>query len=196
MSAISQRVVGMIARGVVALADAQRKLQTLQLRLTAQEVKDGVEHFEPYGYTSCPHDGAEALVLFPSGDRSHAVTVCVTDRRYRHLGLKPGEVAIYTDEGDKLVMKRGRIVELTTRIFRVNASERVELNTPQVVASDAVVSQGPLSAQDGLAVAGGAGGPAVTVVGTVAVSDDVIAGGKSAVHHRHPETGSITDEPV
>ncbi|WP_197498375.1 phage baseplate assembly protein V [Cupriavidus gilardii] len=195
MSTVGQRVAGMIARGVVVLADAQRKLQALQLRLTAQEVKDGVEHFEPYGYTSCPHDGAEALVLFPTGDRSHAITVCVTDRRYRHLGLKPGEVAVYTDEGDKLVLKRGRIAELTTGIFRVNASERVELNTPQVVASDAVVSRGALTAQDGLAVEGG-GDAAVTVAGTVAVSDDVIAGGKSAVHHRHPETGSITDEPV
>lgn len=44
----------MMARGTVLLAAAGKKMQTLQVRLTAGEVKDAVEHFEPYGFTSNP----------------------------------------------------------------------------------------------------------------------------------------------
>lgn len=189
-----QRIVGMIARGVVALANALRKMQTVQLRLTAQEVKDGVEHFEPYGFTSCPHDGAEAVAVFPGGDRSHAVVICVADRRFRLQGLKPGEVALSTDEGDCLVFKRGRLAELNTGTFRVNAADGVEFNTPRVVASDEVIAQGKLTAADGMAVRGGAGEAAVQVDGVIR-ADDVISGDVSGKHHRHRETGSITDEP-
>lgn len=50
---------GVLARGVVVLANATRKLQSLQLRITAGEVKDDMEHLEPYGFTSCPLEGAE-----------------------------------------------------------------------------------------------------------------------------------------
>ncbi|MBC7213051.1 MAG: phage baseplate assembly protein, partial [Pseudomonas sp.] len=82
-----------LARGVVALVDAGRKLQGLQMRLTADEVKDGMEHFEPYGFTSNPLPGAEALAAFLGGDRSHGVVVCVADRRFRLQALKSGEVA-------------------------------------------------------------------------------------------------------
>lgn len=60
------------------------------------------------------HAGAEAVVLFPSGDRSHGVVISVADRRYRLKGLKSGEVAIYTDEGDSIILKRGRVTEITT----------------------------------------------------------------------------------
>lgn len=62
---------GVLARGVVVLANATRKLQSLQLRITAGEVKDDMEHLEPYGFTSCPHEGAEAVAGF-IGDRSMA----------------------------------------------------------------------------------------------------------------------------
>lgn len=49
-----------LARGVLSLVNAGSKMQGLQMRLTADEVKDGMEHFEPYGLTSNPHPGAEA----------------------------------------------------------------------------------------------------------------------------------------
>ena len=83
-----------ISRCTVALASAAGKLQSLQIRMLADEVKDNVEHLEPYGFTSCPHSGAEGVAVFPGGDRSHGVVVVIADRRFRLQGLKPGEVAI------------------------------------------------------------------------------------------------------
>lgn len=131
-----------LARGVVALVDAGRMLQSLQMRLTADEVKDGMEHFEPYGFTSNPHPGAEGLAAFLGGDRSHGVVICVSDRRFRLQGLQSGEVALHTDEGDVLHFKRGRVIEVQTATFRVKAETAVEFDTPLISTTGRIVSDG------------------------------------------------------
>lgn len=132
---------GVLARGVVVLADATRKLQSLQLRITAGEVKDDMEHLEPYGFTSCPHEGAEALAGF-LGDRSHGVVLVVADRRYRLPGLQAGEVALYTDEGDRVVLKRGRVIELETQTLRIKAGQAVQFDTPLISTTGRIESAG------------------------------------------------------
>ena len=122
----------MVSRCTVALATAMRKMQALQIRLTAGEVKDDVEHMEPYGYTSNPHPGAEGVAVFPGGDRSHGVVVVVADRRFRLKGLKPGEVALYTDEGDKIHFERGRKLTVVTATLNIQASELVDIQSPEL----------------------------------------------------------------
>lgn len=99
-----------ISRCTVALVDAATKLQSLQIRMMAGEVKDGVEHLEPYGFTSHPHDGAEGVAVFPGGDRSHGVVIVIADRKYRLQGLKPGEVALHDDRGQCVHLTREGIV--------------------------------------------------------------------------------------
>lgn len=125
-------VSNMIARGLVSLANSATKMQSLQLRLTAREVKDNVEHFEPYGFTSCPLEGAEAVAVFVGGDRSHGVVLVVGDRRYRLKGLLPGELALYSDEGDSIVFKRGNKIDITTTTLTVAAVQKVVLDAPLV----------------------------------------------------------------
>lgn len=131
-----------LARGVVALVQAGSKLQGLQMRLTAGEVKDGMEHFEPYGFTSNPQPGAEGLAAFLSGDRSHGVVICVADRRFRLAGLQSGEVALYTDEGDFLHFKRGRVIEVETMTLKIKAGEAVEFDTPIIRTTGRIESVG------------------------------------------------------
>ncbi|MDU9415225.1 phage baseplate assembly protein V [Pseudomonas sp. zfem005] len=133
---------GFLARGTLALVNASRKLQSLQMRLMADEVKDGLEHFEAYGFTSNPQPGAEGLVAFINGDRSHGVVVCLADRRFRLQGLESGEVALYTDEGDRLHFKRGRVIEVETMTLRVTASEAVEFTTPVIRTTGRIESTG------------------------------------------------------
>ncbi|MHC8399485.1 phage baseplate assembly protein V [Pseudomonas sp. MDT1-17] len=132
----------MLVRGTVIMADAARKLQTLQVRLTAGEIKDGAEHFEPYGLTSHPLAGAEVLTAFLGGDRSHAVVLVASDRRYRIKELKPGEVAIYTDEGDKIHFKRGRIIDIETATLNIKATSGVHFDTPTITQTGRIESQG------------------------------------------------------
>lgn len=120
----------MIARGIVSLVEAAGKCQLLQIEMLGGETKDRLEHIEPYGYTSCPHDGAEAIALFPDGDKSHGVIIAVGDRRYRLRGLKRGEVALYTDEGDKIVLRRGRQIDIETMTLNVKAATKAVFTTP------------------------------------------------------------------
>lgn len=59
--------------------------------------------------TLFPPDYVNQL-LFPDGDRSHAVVVTVSDRRYRLKGLQTGEVAVYDDQGQSVTLTREGIV--------------------------------------------------------------------------------------
>lgn len=106
----ARRIGNMLARGSVAAASGARKMRTLQLRLLAGETVDDIEHFEPYGYTSEPLPGAEAIAAFFDGDRSHGVVLVVADRRYRLTGLQAGEMAIHDDQGQKVHLTRTGIV--------------------------------------------------------------------------------------
>ncbi|RON87435.1 hypothetical protein BK635_05350 [Pseudomonas chlororaphis] len=132
----------LLARGTVVLANSANKLQSLQMRLTAGEVNDDMEHFEPYGFTSNPLAGAEGIATFLGGDRSHAIVLVVADRRFRLKALAPGEVAIYTDEGDKIHFKRGRIIDIETATLNIRASSAVHIDTPTLTQTGKIVSQG------------------------------------------------------
>lgn len=132
----------LLVRGVVSLVNAAGKMQGMQVKLLAGEVKDGMEHFEPYGFTSNPLAGAEALAAFFGGDRSHGVIICAGDRRFRLQNTAPGEVALYTDEGDKLHFKRGRVIEIETLTLKVKAETAVEFDTPEIRTTGKIVSQG------------------------------------------------------
>lgn len=129
LKALHSRVMLTVARTVVSLVDDSKKLQALQLQLLKREIRENVERFQNYGYTSKPHPGAEAVVVFVGGNRDHGLCIAVDDRRYRVQGLQDGEVAIYTDEGDKIYLKRNREIEVTTLNLTINATDKVEINT-------------------------------------------------------------------
>ncbi|MDP3715186.1 MAG: phage baseplate assembly protein V [Burkholderiales bacterium] len=119
-----------VGRAVVTLVNDALKLQGVQVALLADEVRDNVERFQQYGLTSHPHPGAEAIVVSVGGNRNHPVVICVDDRRYRLKSLAPGEVALYSDEGDWVWFKRGRTIEVNTATLQVTASTKVRMETP------------------------------------------------------------------
>ncbi|MCK6943236.1 phage baseplate assembly protein V [Enterobacter roggenkampii] len=110
IQSLQRQVLSLIGRAVVKSIDAASKCQTVDVELVGGQPKSGIEHFEPYGFTSRAKSGAEAVVLFPDGDRSHAVVVSISDRRYRIKGLKTGEVAFYDDQGQTVTLTRNGIV--------------------------------------------------------------------------------------
>ncbi|MGH3443611.1 MAG: phage baseplate assembly protein V, partial [Nitriliruptorales bacterium] len=62
--------------------------------------------------------------------------------RYRLQSLAPGEVAIYTDEGDKVHFKRGRVIDIETGTLNIRASQAVNIDTPTLTQSGKIISQG------------------------------------------------------
>lgn len=133
---LARSVKNAAARAVVKLVHDAPKMQALQLGLLADEVADNIERFQEYGFTSHPHVGAEAVVIFPGGDRSHGLVVAVDDRRYR-IKVAAGEVALYDDLGQFVHLKRDGIeVTSPTKILAtaptvtVVASTKVRMETP------------------------------------------------------------------
>lgn len=114
MQPLQRRVMLMVGRAVLRAVNDDAKLQALKIELLADEVKDGTERFQEYGFTSHPHDGAEAVTVFMGGNRDHGLVIAVDDRRYRLKSLKQGEVALYTDEGQRLHLRRGREIYLAS----------------------------------------------------------------------------------
>lgn len=197
LAPIKRRIAMLISRGVVKLVNDSLKLQGVQIAAFADETLDDLERFQQYGLTSHPLPGAEAIVVSLGGTRSHSVVVAVDDRRFRLKNLAPGEVAMYSDEGDTIVLRRGRNIEVTagtkvkvtSPIAEVIASTKVLLTTPVVECSaDLTVGgiatvAGQIVGQGGLAVSGGSG---ATVAGDVAVTGgNVTADGIGLKTHVH-----------
>lgn len=134
LAPLKRRVELMIGRGVLRAVNDQLKMQEVQISLLSDELRDGIERFQTYGFTAHPHPGAEGIYLSLGGLRNHGVVIAIDDRRYRIKSLAEGEVAIYTDEdagadGHRIVLKRGAKVE--------------------VHCTDAVVTAGRLARLDG-----------------------------------------------
>lgn len=166
MAPLARRLGNMVARGAVSAVNSATKMQSLQLRLMADEAKDNVEHFEPFGFTSKPLAGAEHVTVFMDGDRSHGITIVVADRRYRLTGLQDGEAALHDAYGNKAHFKKDGTLDVV-------ASNKVQITSPLVTMSGNLQVAGSISA--------GTTVTAPNVVGTT----NVTFGGKSGIAHTH-----------
>lgn len=114
----------------------------------AGEQVQGAEYFQHYGYASRPKAGAKIIVLPLKGRSGHAVIIASQDRRYV-FELEEGEVALHTDEGDHIHLKRGNEVEIKTKVFKVIAEETVEFETPEVKTNGSIIAKLDVKDRDG-----------------------------------------------
>lgn len=135
---------GLITRGTLSKTSADDGCQTAQIKVDADDTADGVEVFEPYGFTARAKPGAETIQAAVGGDQAHVVTLCVADRRYRLKGLAGGEVALYNDKGASVVLKSDGSIELTpalagkVRVGGATAVETIALNTEVIAQFSAI----------------------------------------------------------
>lgn len=143
-----RRVRLMISRAVLSAISDGAGIQLVQVKLLEGEVRDGVERFQNYAFTSVPLTGAEGIMACVSGNRDHGVIVAMDDRRYRIKGLQPGEAAMYThrdkeshkhrikfnDDGTIDVMAKGVNV-LATEKIRLE-SDVIEINAASMFKFD------------------------------------------------------------
>ncbi len=108
-SGVKRRIQLMITRGVVSLVDSDAAMQMLQVKVVGSVTLDEVEHWEPYGWTSHPHDGAEVLLAAVGGRPGHYVAISAADRRHRIKGLQKGELGFGDDQGQQIIFYRDHI---------------------------------------------------------------------------------------
>ena len=60
------------------------------------------------------------MAVFPGGMREHGIIITVDDRRYRLTSLAQGEVAMYDDLGQKIELKRDKIIVTAPKVVVVS----------------------------------------------------------------------------
>ncbi|MFN1149934.1 phage baseplate assembly protein V [Serratia liquefaciens] len=168
-------------------------VQLAQLGGVEGETLQEAEVFQQYGVTSVPPDGAMAILLPLGGCTSHGVVIATEHSQYRIKGLKPGEVAIYTDEGASIVLKKGRVIEVTCddyrvvcKRFSVTASERADVDTPTLSASKQLIAQGAITGKGGMSITGGNGVTATSLT----------VNGIKIESHKHNTPDGMSDGPL
>lgn len=185
-----RRLRGLIDRTVLSRVNYRGRVRLLQVSSRADTALDGVEHLEPYGFTSHPLPGAEALVANLGGNSGRAIVILVNDRRHR-IVIAAGETAIYHHDGDVVHIKNGGEIH-------VKAASKVFLETPLVecstdlhvlgnaqIAGTALIT-GAATMQAGLSVAGVAAfAGSVDAAGDITSEGDIVAGDISVRGHHH-----------
>lgn len=133
------------SRGVLLAKRGDRKMRTVQTELRAGDLRDDVEHFEPYGFTSEAKTGAETLAASISGDRDHTIVLCTADRRYRPVSLADGEVCLFDDLGRKIYLSRdGITIEGKSSPVTVHTTGTVKIDAPETVITGVLRVQGDI----------------------------------------------------
>lgn len=137
---LKRRVTLMVGRCVVTAIDDSKMVQLIKCDLLSDETHDEVERFQHYGFTSHPIAGCEGIAVFPGGNRESGVIIATEDRRYRLTNLGEGEVALYDDLGQEIVLTREGI--------KITTEEDVDVScaVANVVAEEVNLGDGTLEA--------------------------------------------------
>ncbi|EJP3174574.1 phage baseplate assembly protein V [Salmonella enterica] len=229
MQIISQRINQALARIRQAFrirlgaTDSAAAVQRIQAQGIGNENLQGAELFQHYGFTSHPQPGTMGIVLPLGGVSSHGIVIATEHGAYRLKSLKPGEVALYTDEGAKIVLRRGKLIEVDCETFRVNctdfevnskqatvncdtwtatASDNATFTTPELSTSAQLTAEGLISGNGGMSVKGGSGsrfeGNLNQTGGSFKTDGDVSTARTSLNGHRHSNghDGAPTGGPM
>ncbi len=229
MHIISQRINQALARIrqafriLIGATDSAAAVQRTQAQGIGNENLRGIELFQQYGFTSHPLPGTMGIVLPLGGVSSHSIVIATEHGAYRLKSLQPGEVALYTDEGAKIVLKRGKLIEADCETFRVNctgfevnckqaavscdtwatsATDSASFTTPELSTSEKLTAQGLISGNGGMSVKGGEGsrfeGNLDQTGGSFTTDGDVSTAKVSLNGHRHSNghDGAPTGSPM
>jgi phage baseplate assembly protein V len=134
------------------------------VEILADEPRRDLEVAESYGFTAAPPvDVTEGVALFFGGDSDHGMVLTWLDKTYRPRHLKAGEVALYSQHGQMMLLDKDGRVSINDK-------------AGSMVVMDGV---GGIS----LSPAGGI----VTVNGALHATGDVKAGAISLQNHTHPQ---------
>ncbi len=105
MRPLNGRTKGLLRRATLGTLKTSTLLQSIQAGTLKDDEDDGVELFEPYGFTSGPPAGSEGLILRMGGERAGSIGIMFGNRTFR-LQVVQGEVALYDDQGASIILKR------------------------------------------------------------------------------------------
>lgn len=188
-------------RGKIARVKSGGGVQKIQVEGLEGETVQDLEHAENFGFTSHPPAGSDCVVVPLGGKTSHGIIVTTTNGAYRITGLAEGETAVYNADGAKMVLKKGRVIDIDCETLNIKAPGGVNITANNVKCSAQVTAEGQINGNGGMAVQGGRGASFtgdVKLVGDVTTTGKLMNNGKNVgSDHKHTETnGSETGEVV
>lgn len=188
-------------RGKVARVQAGGGVQKIQVEGLDGETVQDLEHAENFGFTSNPPAGSDCVVVPLGGKTSHGIIVTTTNGAYRITGLSDGETAVYNAAGAKMVLKKGRVIEIDCETLNIKAPGGVNIDAPNVGCTAQITAEGQINGNGGMAVQGGSGTTFtgnVDMVGDLNTTGALTNNGKDVgSNHKHTETnGSETGEVI
>jgi phage baseplate assembly protein V len=188
-------------RIVISGVNSQGGVQAISGTGLAGEPLRDLEHFQQFGFTSAPPEGAMGVAVPMGGKTSHSIVVATEHMSLRLVALNPGEVAIYSSQGAKVVIKQGRIVEVdcddyivNCKRYTVNSDEKADFNTPTVTMSQQAMVKGKLTGEGGMAISTDGDGPAMQIEGDLDSTGDIRSQGVSLPNHDHDYDGGVTEK--
>ena len=73
--------------------------------------------------------GSDCVVVPLGGKTSHGIIVTTTNGAYRITGLSDGETAVYNADGAKMVLKKGRVIEIDCDKLNIKAPGGVNITS-------------------------------------------------------------------
>lgn len=107
LARLYRRLIMAVGRGRTTVVNDAGRVQTLQIRLGADEVVDAMPRLAEYGLASNPPAGSDAVAVFLAGERSNGVVIACGNQTYRMTGLASGEVAIHNNVGQSVLLAEG-----------------------------------------------------------------------------------------
>ena len=140
LRSLQRKMALIIGRGRVGFTNEATGLRRVQIELLPGEVRNEVEHVEPFGLTAAPMPGAEHVTAAVGGGRDHPVVIVIADRRYRPRGLANGEVCLYDANGHRILLtKTGIVVEAAGNPLTIRGASKVRMETPRLEVTGQIV---------------------------------------------------------
>jgi phage baseplate assembly protein V len=181
---------------ITATNDKDQPIHKVQLQINGTpETIDDVGVMQLYGIASHAPVGTNATALFMLGDRSNPVVIATGHQKHRLKEQKPGEISMYTDEGDTIRMQRGNEINtkakekhhVETKKHTTKAEESFDVDTKKatIKGSDSITHDAPTTNATGK----------IHAHDTVTSDTDLIAKGVSFLNHTHGMGGGGSTGP-
>ena len=122
---LQNKVLLLVGRGILLAVKDDQKIQQLQVTLLADEVKDQVESFAHFGFTSNPPANTEVIMVSVAGSRDHGVVIATENRELRLKGLASGDSAQYNKNGKYFWLEGDNGKMLVEKLSITNSSHEM-----------------------------------------------------------------------
>ena len=94
---LAARVKSGIARGLIKAVVDTGEIQLVKVSTVEGDTQDGIERLQPFGLSSNPPVGSEAVIMYFGGNREDGIVLMVDSGANRPTGLEAGEAQFYSE---------------------------------------------------------------------------------------------------